>query len=231
MKINTCLPGLFTLIGALCLVIASPSQAKGLMSLSDREYTWELSLQTKYADSTSIDFDGGASADLNSSWDWGFGFGYNFTENWAFNFDINWGSTNYEGIRVLDDGQNTKESISGTLSSSSSDFRAVYHFMDKRFTPFVGASLGWIYIDTNIPTGPPQTSCWYDPWMGYICSTYQPTKAGTEFSYTANVGVRFDLTDAFFLRASAGKRWIDFDNASGTPDITMYRFDMGFMFR
>ena len=41
------------------------------------------------------------------------------------------------------------------------------------FTPYVTGGIGYAFIDTNIPDSPPQTACWWDPWWGYVCDTFQ----------------------------------------------------------
>lgn len=206
----------------------SSTTANSLMSSSDREERWEFSFQTQYLDSIDINFDGGAQAALNEAWNWGFGIGYNFDEHWAIDLDINWNDAGYSGTRIDDSGD--PQTVSGTLNTNSMLVTGIYNFSEKRFTPFVSASLGWTFVDTNIPTGPPQTSCWWDPWWGYICSNYIPTRTSTELTYGATAGLRFDVRDNVFLRISAGKKWIDFDNTGSTPDFTTYRFDIGLMF-
>ncbi len=199
-----------------------------IMSLSDRKDRWEISFQTKYIESKQINFDGGSDATINEDYAFGFGVGYNFDEHWALDFDLNWGDVNYSGTRVLENGN--KETVYGNLYSNSMVFTGIYNFMKKRFTPFVGVSAGLTYIDTNIPTGPPQTGCWYDPWWGYICDTFQPTLTSTEFTYGASAGFRFDVKDNVFLRFTAGKKWIDYSQASSSSGFTNFRFDVGLMF-
>jgi len=51
------------------------------------------------------------------------------------------------------------------------------------------AGIGWTWIDTNIPDGPPVGGCWWDPWWGYVCTTTYPTKTKSAFSYQATLGV------------------------------------------
>lgn len=210
------------------LAFSGASYAEGLNSASDRTDRWELSFQTRFLDSIDIDFDGGASATLNDEMGWAFGVGYNYSEHWAFNFDIGWSDINYAGTRI--DNLGAPQNVSGTIYTSSANFGAIYNFSAKRFTPFAGASIGWSFVDTNIPNGLPQTICWYDPWWGYVCDTDVPTKTTTEFAYGAVLGLRFDVRDNLFFRGSIGKQWIDFSNASSAPDLTAYRFDIGVMF-
>lgn len=211
------------------LLSSFTASAGGFDSLSDREKRWELSFQTRYINSINIDFKGDAEASLNDTLAWAIGLGYNFTENWAFNFDIGWSEAGYSGTRIDDNG--APATVSGNLYSSTVNFSGIYNFTNKRFTPFAGASIGWTFIDTNVPSGePPETVCWWDPWWGYVCSNYLPTKTTTEFNYGLVLGMRFDVNEKLFFRGSAGKQWIDFNNASGTPDLTVFRFDIGVMF-
>ena len=204
------------------------SLAASLMTPSHRQDRWEMSFITRYVDSKTVDFNGGAQATLNDEFGWAFGFGYNYTEHWAFNFDIGWDNVGYAGTRIDDNG--VPQTVSGTLRTSNVNFSGIYNFSAKRFTPFVGASIGWVFVDTNIPTGPPGTICWWDPWWGYICSGYQPTKTSTDLTYGATIGLRFDVKDNLFFRGSIGKSWADFSKTTSTPDFDVIRFDVGFMF-
>jgi hypothetical protein len=89
--------------------------------------------------------------------------------------------------------------------------------------------LGITYIDTSIQTGPSNGTCWWDPWYGYVCSSYYPTKTQSDFTYGFGLGVRFDLNPKFSLQPSYNKAWVDINNASGTPDFDIWRLD--FIFR
>ena len=203
-----------------------------LMQLSNREGGFEISLQSKYVDSKSASGQNGSGIDVQDSWGWGFGFGYNMTEHWAFNFDISWRSANYDATVVGDDpdnpGATETTNYTGRLDTSSSLFSATYNFMDKRFTPFVSAILGWTFIDSNISSGPPQYYCWWDYFWGYVCSTYVPTHSETDFTYGGAIGLRFDISRNVFLRASYNKSWIDFKNNSA-EDFDAFRLDIGFL--
>lgn len=207
---------------------AAHSLAASLMSPSHRQDKWDLSLITRYLDSTTVDFKGGAQASINEEWGFGFGLGYNYTEHWAFNFDIAWGDVGYSGTRIDDNG--APETVSGTLRTSNANFSGIYNFSAKQFTPFVGASLGWVFVDSNIPSGPAGTICWWDPWWGYVCSGAQPTKTSTNFTYGVSAGLRFDVKENVFLRPSVGKTWADFESASTTAEFTYFRFDIGLMY-
>jgi opacity protein-like surface antigen len=214
------------------LVCGNSHAENALMKLSNRQGGFEVLLQSKYTDSKSFEGQNGSSADVQDSWGWGFGFGYNFTEHLAFNFDISWRSANYDATIIVEDQDNPSNSgpkqFTGTLDTSSSQFSATYNFLDRRFTPYVSGILGWTFIDTNVPSGPPQNWCWWDPWWGYICSSYIPTHSETDFTYGGALGLRFDVTRTMFLRASYNKLWVDFKNASA-EDFDGLRLDIGFL--
>jgi opacity protein-like surface antigen len=96
-----------------------------------------------------------------------------------------------------------------------------------RVAPYATAGLGWVSIDTNVPTGPPVGYCWFDPWWGFVCDSVQPTRTTTELGTALGLGVRWDFSRRVFLDASVGREWIDFDNAS-RPDFTQLRIAFGF---
>jgi len=210
-------------------VFSNAAFSTNIMSLSDRKDRWEVTFQTRYLESKNISFEDGSNANINEEYNFGFGVGYNFDEHWALDFDLSWGDVGYAGTRVFENGD-PDEQVSGNLFTNSMLFTGIYNFSAKRFTPFVGATAGWTFIDTNIASGPPQTGCWWDPWWGYICTDYLPTFTSTEFTYGASAGFRFDVKDNLFLRFTAGKKWIDYSRTTSPTGFTNYRFDIGLMF-
>jgi opacity protein-like surface antigen len=215
------------------LLIAAAGVAALLLSVdvsAARKDKWEMTLQARYTDGTTFGFDGGATAELDDAFGWGFGIGYNFTDQLALSMDFSWSSMNYTATAESADTPGTTRQITGRADTSSTQLNLTYYFSPERLTPFVAGGLGWTWVDSNIASAPPATGCWWDPWWGYVCYPYQPTYSATEFSYNAALGVRWDIRESFFLRASIGKQWIDLDKASGTPDITLGRFDIGFAF-
>jgi opacity protein-like surface antigen len=188
--------------------------------------TWEFNLPIMYNDSTTIDGQNGSFVDLKSSWGFGFGFGYNFNDHFQLNGLMGFNSRSYEATIVNTDG--TTRQYKNWLESSTLSLNGVYYFMSGKITPFVSGGIGLAYVDTNIQTGAGSTSCWWDPWWGYVCSSYVPTKTENDLTYNAGVGVRFDIDRQFGLQAGYYKTWIDMGRASGTPDFDTWRFDLLF---
>ncbi|HEY6242151.1 MAG TPA: outer membrane beta-barrel protein [Burkholderiales bacterium] len=213
---------LFSIVaaGALAgaLALPSPVQAQG----APREGSLEFILPISYSPSTSFNGQGGSSAELNSTLGFGFGLGYNVNNHLQLGGTVNWGYRNY--IATTTNNNGTTSQGSGQLSSSTIGFNAIYYFMSSGLTPFLSAGIGSTWVDTGIPNGLPQTGCWYDPWYGYVCNSYTPTKSQTAVSYTGGAGVRFEVSRAFSVQASYNKAWIEL--TKGTPEVDSWRVDL-----
>jgi len=191
---------------------------------------WQISLIPTYTNSQSIQFEGGAAADINAHSGFGIGIGYNFSDYLELELDIGSANGNYTGTRVLDDGSSTPQKYNGSFYTSHMNLGLTYNFIASRLTPFVKGNLGLSYVDSGIPTGNIGTVCWWDPWWGYFCGPYAQTYTASEFSYGADFGLRFDITSKVFLKGSVGKSYIGFNNSS-TTDFTQYKFTVGFSFK
>ena len=212
------------------------SAVAGAADLKDsyrgRAGRYEVTLQPRYLDSKDVGFSGGSNIELDDDLGFGFGFGYNFTNKLALHLDWSWASMNYRAnIASTDAGGNPTgtQTASGTLDTSTVAVNMTYYFLDGPVTPFVMGGIGWTFVDSNIPSGPPEGFCWWDPWYGYVCTSYQNTFTDDSISYNLGVGARWDMTPGFFLRGSVGWQWVDFDRA-GTEAFVGGRLDIGFIF-
>lgn len=211
----------------LCLSLPAVSSAA---APGNRTGQWQISLIPSYTNSQSIQFEGGAVADISAHSGFAIGIGYNFSDYLELDFDIGSADGNYTGTRVADDGSSTSEKFNGSMYTSHMNLGLTYNFLASRFTPFVKGNLGLTYIDSGIPTGNLGSVCWWDPWWGYYCGPYAQTYTSSNLSYGADLGLRFDITSKVFLKGSVGKSYIDFDNSS-TTDFTVYKFIVGFSFK
>jgi opacity protein-like surface antigen len=214
------------------LVVSISAGAADPTSYRPRQDRYEFTLQPRYVASKTIDFNGGTSIDTDADLGFGFGFGYNFTNKFAMHLDWSWASANYKAkIRTTDIGgiSTGTTTASGTLDASTFALNMSYYFLEGPLTPFVMGGIGWTWVDSNIPSGLPQTGCWWDPWYGYICTSYQDTYAKDYFSYSLGLGGRWDVTPGFFLRGSVIWQWMDVGDA-GNTDFPGGRLDIGFMF-
>jgi hypothetical protein len=199
---------------------------------SERAQKWQGSIPLTFTSGANYDKNG-TSVDLNDDLGWGFGFGYNVNERFLVGSNFTWLSASYEATGAIFDNSGnptgTTFDVSGTLDATNWQIFGQYNILKGKITPFLQASFGWTWIDSNIPTGLPQTGCWWDPWYGYICNTYQPTYESTPFAYGAAAGVHAEIGDRFYLEGSYNYLWVDSDNA-GTLGFDGFRLNVGWMF-
>jgi opacity protein-like surface antigen len=208
-----------------CVVLASASVADAQY----REDRWEFSLGTFYQLGTTIDGQEGTGLETGNDFGFSLGGGYNFTDRVATTFGFQWAGVGYDAT-ALDEDLNPVD-ISGKYDSFTLSGNLVYYFSDGPLSPYIGAGIGWTWIDTNVPNGPPSTWCWWDPWWGYVCSTSYPTETKDAFSYQATLGLRFEFdNDRTFLRLGYTSQWMDFDASNGTPRFDVIVLDIGWMF-
>jgi len=195
----------------------------------DREGRWEFTIGTEYQLSTTIDGEQGTGLDTKNDFGFTIGGGYNFTDKLATSFGLQWNGIGYNATATDEDGAPVR--ISGSYDQFIVAGNVVFNLLDGPLTPYVGAGIGWTWIDTNIPNGPPYTWCWWDPWWGYVCSTSYPTQTENAFSYQAVVGVRYDFPNGNnFMKVGYTSQWMNFDAASGTPRFDVFTLDFGWMF-
>jgi len=198
---------------------------------SQRAGTWEFTLQPQYTNSTRISSGDGSSADIDSTLGFGMGFAYNLNNHFSLGGEFVWSQADYKATVTPASGNpNNSFSITGTLYTSTIRMNATWNILASDLTPIVVGGLGSTYVDTSIPNGPPNNYCWWDPWWGYYCGTYVPTKTSTNFSYMAGAGVRWDANRSFFVRGLVDREWIDAGGDLGTPWVDQYRIDFGFKF-
>ena len=188
----------------------------------------EFSVPLNYTTSSTISGQNGSSADVNAALSMGFGMGYNFNDHFQVNGAFTWSQRNYTAKTTPDAGV-TPSSYTNTMYASSLQVNAVYYFMAGDFTPFVQGGFGTTYVDTNIPNGTGGSTCYWDPYWGYVCGTYVPTKTSSNISYSGGVGARYDVNRQFSMQGSYNKFYIDAPQTSSTPSADVWRVD--FIFR
>ncbi len=216
---------LFT-VAVLCvsgMIDSADAQSFTAVRPGGRGGNWEFFLPLVYTESATLGGQNGSRADIDAGWGFGFGFGYNFNDNFQLNGLFSWSSRSYNATT------STGARYSNWLDSSTISLNGVYYVLPGNITPFVSAGVGITYIDTNIPTSPGTGSCWWDPWWGYVCGSYTPTRTENSVTYSAGVGVRFDVNRQFSIQPSYNKAYLDINKAAGTPDFNIWRLD--FIFR
>jgi opacity protein-like surface antigen len=213
------------IIGLAMLALAPAAFAQS----ADRAGTWETRLDIVYQNSSDWDFNGGTTADIDSDTSFLIGVGYHLSDNLELGGNLTFGQTDYSAD-IVGDEIGEIFGVTGEYEYTSLLFDATWNFLPGAFSPFVSASAGWSWVDTNIATGPPQTGCWWDPWWGYVCSTFQNTKSLDGFAYGFDVGARYDFSDSIAAHFSYRMMWVDLENADGTPDVDGFRLGIGWKF-
>lgn len=193
-----------------------------------REGSWEFTLGGAFQLSNDIDGEGGSTLQTDDAFGLGLGGAYNFNERLSAGFGFQWYGVDYDANVVQDDGSTL--GITGSYDVWNTSANLTYNFMDGAFTPYVGAGIGWTWIDTNIPNGLPSTGCWWDPWWGYVCYSSYPTKTEDAFSYQATVGLRYAFNPTTFMRFGYTAQWMDFSGAESTPQFDVLMLEIGWLF-
>jgi opacity protein-like surface antigen len=193
------------------------------------EGQWETDLGVAFMNSSDADFEGGTTADFDSDTGFRLGFGYHYTENLQVGVTFGIGQRDYEA-NIVGDSPGESFTAKGDLDYTTFLVNGTYNFMSGPFSPFVTAGIGWSWVDTNIATEPPEVGCWWDPWYGYICTSWQDTRTLDGLTYQVGIGARYDFSDQFAIHGSYRIDWIDFDQADGTPDFDGFELSVGWKF-
>ena len=213
----------------LLLVLSTSVQAQRFnqKKINDgiRYGNWEGSLLLQYQTSTDVSSPEGQSLDIDSSVGFGFGFAWNWTDRVHLSYRFSLNKPNYSATIVPEIGE--PQTINYKMARYSNQFNLTYHFLRGPLTPFVQAGVGWTKLDSNVPSQPPTTGCWWDPWWGYICTTTWETFKTSEFTYNVGVGVRWDVNGAIFVRGYWNRQFINLTN--GNLDIDTLTLESGIM--
>jgi opacity protein-like surface antigen len=216
------------LAAALSLTLGQTAAAQS------REGSWETRLAITFQNSSDADFNGGTKAKFDSDSGFKAGLSYHLTDNIEFGGSLGLGQRDYDADIATDiDGDGDRDGftrVRGDLDYTTIKADATWNVLPGPLTPFVTGSIGWAWVDTNIATEPPEIGCWWDPWWGYVCTSFQDTRDIDGFSYGIGVGARYDFSDTFAVQGSYRIDWIDFENTKGTPDYDGFELSIGWKF-
>ena len=194
-----------------------PAEASRPLELAmDDGRPWQGRLGINYQPTTDIDFDGGSAVEFNSSTGFLVGLGYELSDHLEIGANFTFDERDYEGSLAGDE-PGEVFGIRGDLESMGVMFDLSYYFLTGRIRPFLATGVGWNFVDTNIPTQPPQVGCWWNPWYGYVCEDFQETKNVDGLAYQAAAGVQYRMNPSLSLNASYRMSWLDMPKADGTP--------------
>jgi opacity protein-like surface antigen len=216
-----------------CMAALGVAQSAAAQS-ADREGRWETKLGVVFQNSTDADFNGGTSAEFESDTAFRLGFAYHYTDTIEFGVNLGLGTTDYKASIATDlnsDGNSDGfTDVRGDLEFTTFLANATWNMLPGPFSPFVTGGIGWSWVDTNIANEPPQVGCWWDPWWGYVCTSFQDTRTIDGLTYQLGAGARYDFSDTLAVHGSYRINWIDFDEADGTPDFDGFELSIGWKF-
>ena len=207
------------------LVAGQPAAAQS----ADRAGRWETRFGIVFQGASEADFKGGSTAEFESDTSFVAGAGYHYTDHLEFGLSLGFGTTDYRSD-VAGDEPGEVYRIKGEIESTTLILDATWNILAGPFTPFIVGGLGWNWVDTNIATEPPEVGCWWDPWWGYVCTSWQDTKSLDGFTLQLGAGLRYDFSETIALHGSYRVSWIDFKEAKGTPDFDGFQLSFGWKF-
>lgn len=177
---------------------------------------WQARVGASYQPTTDVDFDGGSRVEFNSSTAFLIGIGYELSNHFEIGANFTYDDRDYEGLLAGDE-PDEDFPVLGNMETMGVMFDLSYYFLTGRFRPFLTTAAGWNFVDTNVETRPPQVGCWWNPWYGYICESFQDTKNVDGFAYQVGAGVNYRFTPSVSLSGSYKMSWLDMPKADGTP--------------
>jgi opacity protein-like surface antigen len=200
-----------------------------MAQVDEREGTFEFGVQLSNVSGEQVTGNGGSYVDVSNDNAIGVVGGFNLTNRFQIGGEMTWADPAYTASRRLDP-SGTTVGFSSELDIGSLLFKGTFNFLEGAFTPYVEAGYGWVQIDSNIADGPPTTGCWWDPWWGYVCTSWYETYEDTRTAYTYSVGLRWDIADEFGLRASYGITEMDAKNSPEDISLDVVRLDFFWKF-
>jgi len=150
-----------------------------------------------------------ATGDLGFRFDdtatFGFGVAYNLNKHIGFSGEFSFGYPHYN-VSFLG------ASLSGEAFMHAGKFNVDYNILRGPITPFISAGIGYLYVDSQVPSGSTSIYCFWDYWWGYVCSGSTPTYRNTFLNLNAAAGLRWDIGEALFMKASVGSAWANIHN-------------------
>jgi len=192
---------------ALLALCATAVAAPGAPQRGQLEWTAGLT----YNFAMSADSRNGTTIDFDDRVGFGFGVDYFVTDKLAVGFDMSWLRPNYTATYIPEDNSEPVE-IRHQASIWNGQLNGTFVFTDKVVAPFIEAGLGWTNFDSNVSSSPPTTGCWFDPWWGWVCSSWYSTYGSSNFSYGAGLGLRWNLN--FDMSVKLTYRWLEVDSGN-----------------
>lgn len=144
----------------------------------------------------------------------GFGFAYHFNDFLAVHADFMLGPATF--TVVPPQGASYEFGDNGLISSGR--FNLDYNIINRRITPFITAGIGYQYMQVD-------QGYWYH--YGYYYYDYY---SETDFTWNVGAGVRWNITDNFFIKVTGGAQWLTYQGADNISTQIEGFFAIGMTF-
>lgn len=212
------------------LLAALALSSTAVAQQSTRNQMWDFGVLIGNLSGESIEGADDSSLETSSAAIYGFNFAYNFNSHFALGGELSWSRPDYDAVIIPDDGVGDPQTIRHQLDLFSYGLTGTFNLLKGPLTPYAELGLGWTNMDSNVADQPPITGCWWDPWWGYVCSTFWSTYSKTRETYSGALGVRWDLDNGMSLKGSYGVRQIDIGKATSDAKMDYYRVDLAWRF-
>ena len=183
-----------------------------LFAIGPRDYAFEGGAAARN--------DGGAGVSLTVT--------HNLNDYFALGLEGSLSAFNY---RATVSGSAGSFETDGNMETGALKAHVTWNLLARAVTPFLTASAGVVFLDTDLAGQPPANACWNYPWYGEVCSDRTPTTSLARLTYGLGAGVRYELPrKQGFVRALAGAEWIDFREALSPVGYLLLRADFGISF-
>jgi opacity protein-like surface antigen len=171
---------------------------------------------------------GDVKTEMNDTGLGGFGVGYHFNHYLSVRMEFMFGGASSKMSAPDQFGGMLQAEQDGFLHTGR--FNLDYNIINRRLTPFVTAGIGYQYLEMELRHLPPVPVCWWDPWWGWVCGYAEPYASETAFTWNAGAGVRWDVTDFFFMKLLGGANWLQYSGASSITTQIEAMFSVGWRF-
>ena len=97
-----------------------------------------------------------------------------------------------------------------------------YNIINRRLTPFITAGIGYQYLEVEQNT--PYNRYYY--YNNYYDNYYSES----DFTWNVGAGLRWNVTDNFFIKVTGGAQWLQYQDAQNVTSQIEGFFTIGWMF-
>ncbi len=193
-----------------------------------RSNKWEATVLMSFQNKLSHEGENGSSVDIDGKLGYGVNIGFSFSTYLTLGYKFISASPNYTAVLVPEVPGEGGGILDYKLSRTSHMLYAQWNILDRAITPVIQIGGGITKLDSNVPSEPPSTGCWWDPWWGYICAATWETYKTTEFAWSAGIGARWDIGKSWFSRGMLVREFVEVD--SGKLEFDSFSLEFGAKF-